>query len=166
MSLGRVRRLLEVGGAKRLSVDHPLWELSAPWWPFFPSARRFASLQAEILDAGLVIGSLYLVTDENPQEFDVGGTWAHAHRGTWSVPTNCDAGALLSAVLEPGGWSIYASYEALDPAAIPDIFEAAPSQAANFSLAHAIPLLVQALRGNRCWRVWVENVTGQHEAAA
>ncbi len=167
MSLALVRRLLEAGGAKSLSVDHPLWELAAPRWPFSRRARRFASLQAEILDAGLAIsGPLYLIVDENPQEFEVGGTWAHAHRRTWLIPDDCDTSALLARVLEPGAWSIYASYEPLDPDAIPDAFEVSPRQVANFSLAHSVPLLVQASHDSGPWRVWVENVTSQHEAAA
>ncbi len=165
MSLTRVRRLLEAGGAKRLSAEHPLWELAAPWWPF--SRRRFAGLQAEILDAGLAVsGPVYLVIDGNPQAFEVGGTWAHAHHRTWSIPDDCDTSALVARVLEAGDWSIYASYDPLDPGAIPDAFEVAPRQLANFSLAHSVPLLVQARHDSNPWRVWVENVASQHEAAA
>ena len=167
MSLTLVRRLLGEGGAKRLSVEHPLWELSAPWWPFSRRARRFASLQAEILDAGLAISeSLYLVADENPQEFDVGGTWAHAHRRTWLIPNDCDTRALLVQVLEAGDWSIYASDEALDPRVIPDAFQVAPIQVANFSAVHSVPLLVQAFHDSNPWRLWVENLTSWREAAA
>ena len=167
MSLQLIRQLLETGGARRLSAEYPLWELSAPWWPLSRRARRLGGLQAEILGAGLSIpGSLYFVSDKNPQEFDVGGTWAHAHRRTWSIPDDCDLRALLGRALEAGDWTIYSRHEALDPEAIPDAFEVAPGQVANFSLAHAVPLLVTALQGNRRWKIWVENVSEQHEAAA
>ena len=167
MPLARIRRLLVEGGAKRLSADYPLWELSPPWWPFWRRAHRFEALQAEILAAlSTLAGVAHLVIDLNPQDFDVGGTWTHAHKGTFRVPEDCDPAALNARVLAVGHWSLYASYEPVDPELIPDAFTVRPDQVAVFALTHSVTLLVQSSSGNASWRLWVEAVETPQEAAA
>ena len=167
MPLARIRRLLADGGAKRLSAQQPFWELASPWWPFWRRARRFEALQVEILIAGSTLpGPAHLVTGENPQAFDVGGAWAHAHVSTYRVPPECDFAALNDRVLRSGSWCFYASHEALDPQAIPDAFSARTDQIATFAAAHQVPLLVQASPGNDRWRLWVEEVDTAQEVAA
>ncbi len=167
MSLARIRRLLADAGARRFSADHPLWELASPWWPFWRRAHRFESLRVEILQAASTIpGSMHLVVDENPQAFDVGGYWAHAHARTFRVPHDCDLTALNERVLEAGDWTLYAGHEALDPETIPDLFRAGPDPFATFALAHAVPLVVQAFHDNDPWRLWVDEVDAPQEAAA
>ena len=151
----------------RLSSEHPVWELSAPWWPFYRRARRYEAVLVEILEAGAALPSpTYLVTDKNPQEYEVGGSWAHAQARTWVVPDACDLRALHQRVLEPGDWTLYCRSDAVEPDRIPDTFDVPPSETAGFGTAHGIPLLIQAFEGNDPWRVWVEDVSFQHEAAA
>lgn len=167
MSLDAVRRVLAEAGAKRLSSEHPVWELSRPWWPFSRRARRFEGLLLEILDAAVSLqGPLFLVIDENPQEFDIGGSWSHAGAGTWRVPDSCDLSALLSRVLEAGVWSLYSSHEAALQEQIPDAFREHPREVASFARSHGVPLFVQAFRDNDPWRLWVEDVRSQQEQAA
>ncbi len=167
MPLARIRRLLADGGAARLSAQHPFWELASPWWPFWRRAKRFEALQVEILLAGSTLpGPAHLVTDVNPQAFEVGGAWAHAHVSTYRIPPDCDLAVLNERVLRSGGWRFYASHDALDPDAIPDAFTARPEQMAVFAVAHQVPLLVEAFPGNDRWRLWVEEVDTAQEAAA
>jgi hypothetical protein len=167
MPLAKIRRLVAEGGGRRLSPGQPLWELSAPWWPFSRRARRFEQLRIEILeDARALAGSAYLVIDENPQEFDVGGSWAHAHTNTWTLPDVCDLARLEARLLVQGDWSIYTGFEPIDPAIIPGTFVVEAHQVASFSMAHGVPLLIQAFHDNDPWRVWVEDVRDQQEAAA
>ena len=167
MSLAAVRRALAEAGAKRLSFEHSVWELSRPWWPFSRRARRFEGLLVDIVEAAASLrGPLVLMIDENPQEFDIGGSWAHAGAGTWRVPAACDLPALLSRVLEAGDWSLYSSHELVLPERIPDAFRVHPSEVASFARAHGVPLLVQAFHDNDPWRLWVEDVRSQQEQAA
>lgn len=167
MSLDAVRRALAEARARRLSVEHPVWELARPWWPFSRRARRFEGLQIEILLAAASLEApLFLVSEENPQGFGLGGPWAHAHAETWLVPPACDFSALRSQVLSGGDWTLYSSHEAVSPEQIPDVFRVAPSEVASFALARGVPLLVQAPRAGDPWRVWVEDVSSQQEQAA
>ena len=167
MPLARIRRLLADGGATRLAAEHPLWELSAPWWPFGRRARRFDGIQVEILQAGSTLpGQAHLVIDESPQDYDVGGSWTHAHTRTFRIPEDCDLAVLNQRVLLLGGWAVYVAYEALDPSVIPDAFRTRPDQVATFAKAHSIPLLVQAFHDNDPWRLWVAEVDAPQEAAA
>ncbi len=167
MSLTAVRRALAEAGAKRLSPEHSVFELSRPWWPFSRRARRFEDILFEILEAAASLQApLFLVIDENPQEFDIGGSWSHAGAGTWRVPASCDFEALLSRVLEAGDWSLYSSHEAVLPERIPDAFQVRPSEVASFARAHGVPLLVQAFHDNDPWRLWVEDVSSQQKQAA
>lgn len=121
----------------------------------------------EILElARRLPGGVYLVTEENPQEYDVGGSWAHAHHSTWALPVDCNLEALLARVLLIGDWRLYASHEPIDPASIPSVFAVSPSQFANFAFAHSVPLLVEAFHDDDPWLLWVEEVRGLQEAAA
>jgi hypothetical protein len=124
-------------------------------------------VRVEILELAVGLpGPAYLVTDENPQEYEVGGSWAHAQARTWGVPDACDLSALQQRVLAPGGWTLYCRPEPLEPDRIPDIFSAAPSETADFAIARGVPVFVQAFHDNDPWRVWVEDVSSQREAAA
>ena len=141
--------------------------MKSPWWPFSRRARRFAALQTAIVENAFALpGPSFLVFDENPQEYDVGGPWAHAGERTWSIPPDCDVDALLSRALSVGGWCIYTCPRALDASALPDAFGAEPAVVEAFALSHAVPFLAQAFHDSDPWRVFVENVPSQHRAAA
>ena len=109
---------------------------------------------------------LYLVIDENPQEYEVGGSWAHAQARTWAVPDACNLVALQQRVLSPGDWTLYCRPEPVEPGRIPDVFKVPSSETADFAIACGVPLLVQAFHANDPWRLWVEDVSSQREAAA
>jgi hypothetical protein len=167
MSLVAIRRALLELRARRLSAEDPVWELSGPWWPFSRRARRFETVRVEILEAARALTEpLYLVIDENPQEFDVGGSWAHAQSRTWVVPEGCDLAVLGRRVLEQGDWAMYCRVEPVLPDEIPDSFRKPPAELADFAAGHSIPLLIQAFHDNDPWRLWVEEVSSQREAAA
>jgi len=167
MSLVAIRGALLEARARRLSREHPVWELSAPWWPFSRRARRYEAVLVEILEAAVALPSpVYLVSDENPQEYEVGGSWAHAQARTWVVPDGCDLAALQQRVLLPGDWSLYARPDPVEPDLLPDAFRLRPSEVADFAVAHGVPLLIEAFHDNDPWRLWVEEVRSLREAAA
>lgn len=167
MPLDRIRRLLAEGGARTLSEDHRLWELACPRWPFWRHARRFVRLQVEILEEAMQLpGPALLVIDDNPQRFDVGGLWTHAHTRSYRVPAECRVRALNAQVLSPGDWILYTSHEAIDPEHVPDAFQVRPDQMAAFAVAHSIPLFIQAAAGNDPWRLWVEEADAPQKAVA
>jgi hypothetical protein len=141
--------------------------LSAPWWPFSRRARTFALLQIEILAEAIALpGPTHLVTDESPQEYDVGGVWAHAGERTWPIPAAVETRELFERVLVAGDWCIYACPRPVDAAAIPDGFRVEASELAEFALSHAMSFLAQAFHDNDPWRVFVESVEYERRAAA
>jgi hypothetical protein len=167
VSLAAIQRALLEARARRLSSEHPVWEVSAPWWPFSRRARRYEEVLVEMLAAAARLPSrAYLVIDENPQEYDVGGAWAHAQLNTWVVPEGCDLGVLQDRVLGPGGWTLYCRPEPVEPDRIPDFFRALPSEIASFATALGIPVAIEAFYDNDPWRVWVEDVSERMRAAA
>ena len=167
MSLVAIRNALLEVGATRLSREHPVWEVSAPWWPFSRRARRHEAVRLEMLEASVALASpTYLVVGENPQEYDVGGSWAHAQARTWVVPEGCSVEALQSELLMLGDWALYTCPEPVDPDEIPDLFRTEAPEVAEFATAAGVPLLMEAFHDNDPWRIWLEEVSTQREAAA
>jgi hypothetical protein len=167
VSLPEIRRALLEARARRLSSEHPVFEVSAPWWPFSRRARRYEAIRVEMLEAAARLPSpAYLVIDENPQEYDVGGAWAHAQANTWVVPEGCKLGVLQDRVLGPGGWTLYCRSEPVEPDRIPDFFRVPPSEIASFATSHGIPVVIEAFYDNDPWRIWVEDVSARQRAAA
>jgi hypothetical protein len=167
MSLPRIVGLLEAVRARRLSSGYPLWQVSKPRLPGTPRARRFNPLRAAILAGTMALPTpAYLVISANPQEYEVGGPWAHAGPETWSVPASCHAPRLLENLLYQGSWHLYTAARAIESASLPDTFRWSPRGIAEFAVGESLSVLIHADSTNRRWRVWVEQAASQHRVAA
>lgn len=167
MSLERIFYALRATGAKRLSAEFSVWQIRAPWLALPGRAERLSRWRVVIVSEAMSTGSrCFLATRANPQEFDLGGPWAHAAEDTWPVPAGCDLQRLLPRLSEVGHWHIYCAAVAIPPGELPDTFASPPGDLAQFALRHAVPVLIHSTPKHRRWRLWVEPTEAQGELAA
>ena len=108
----------------------------------------------------------FLATSANPQDFDVGGPWAHAAEDTWPIPNSCDVINLLPRLAEVGFYHIYCARAALSALELPDTFKTSPYNVATFAVGRGVPVLIHSSPKNRRWRLWVEPAEAEGEIAA
>lgn len=98
----------------RPSEGCPVWFLETlAFWPFGKRQREKDNVVSGVLWCILSQTPTFLVTDENPADWELPGSWSQVLPNTWRVPSKVSPQD-IAPILEPGHWSLVVAESASD----------------------------------------------------
>ena len=98
-------------------------------------------------------GVTYLLPSDDPQQDAPQYAWEHAESGTWIMPDDVPADALLNGLLGPGAWRVYVAAKPAPVEDAPDLFRGPTIAALDFLERYGASVVVDAWHDNAEWRV-------------
>ena len=157
MTIPQINQLLLSWGIPSFSTRCQIYQLKRKWWPSIGQNRLLLERQIDILNAiRLLPWEIFLVSAENPNEWELDGPWIEAAENTWIIPAKQSTDTLFNGYLASGRWVLYLAPQALPNDAILNLLSAPVEDVCGFLQSNSIPAMVQALQENSKWRIALE----------